>query len=88
MNRQLADHPYLAGDYSIADMACIGWIKPHKRQGQNLDDYPNLKRWYEAVMARPAVKAGMAVGAQRRGKPEDLKSNDAAHKLLFGKQPG
>jgi GST-like protein len=34
-------------------MACIGWIKPHKRQGQNLDDYPNLKRWYETVMARP-----------------------------------
>ena len=39
-------------------------------------------------MARPAVKAGMAVGAERRGKPEDLKSNDAAHNLLFGKRPG
>ena len=84
MNTQLGKSEYLAGDYSIADMACIGWIKPHKRQGQNLDDYPNLKRWFEAIMARPAVVAGMAVGAELRGKPEDLKTDDAAHAILFG----
>lgn len=84
MNAQLAETEYLAGDYSIADMACIGWIKPHKRQGQNLDDFPNLKRWYEVVMARPAVIAGMALGAEFRGRPEDLKTNDAAHSILFG----
>ena len=85
MNRQLERHEYLAGDYSIADMACIGWIRPHKRQGQNLDDFPNLKRWFEAVMARPAVIRGMAVGEERRGRPEDLKTNDSAHSILFGK---
>lgn len=84
MDTQLGKSEYLAGDYSIADMACIGWIRPHKRQGQNLDDFPNLRRWYEAVMAREAVKRGMAVGEDRRGKPEDLKSNDDAHSILFG----
>lgn len=84
MNTQLARTEYLAGEYSIADMACIGWIKPHKRQGQNLDDFPNLKRWFEALMARPAVIAGMAVGAELRGRPEDLKTDDAAHAILFG----
>lgn len=84
MNTQLGKTEYLAGVYSIADMACIGWIKPHKRQGQNLADFPNLKRWFEAVMARPAVKTGMALGAELRGRPEDLKTNDAAHAILFG----
>jgi len=88
MNLQLERHEYLGGDYSIADMACIGWIKPHKRQGQNLDDFPHLKRWFEAVMARPAVRRGMAVGEDRRGRPEDLKSNDGAHAILFGKGQG
>ena len=84
MNTQLARTEYLAGDYSIADMACIGWIKPHKRQGQNLDDFPNLKRWFDAIMARPAVIAGMALGAEFRGRPEDLKTNDEAYSILFG----
>lgn len=84
MNTQLARTEYLAGDYSIADMACIGWIKPHKRQGQNLDDFPNLKRWFETLMARPAVIVGMALGAEFRGRPEDLKTNDAAYAILFG----
>ena len=84
MNTRLGETEYLAGEYSIADMACIGWIKPHKRQGQNLDDFPNLKRWFEALMARQAVIAGMALGAEFRGKPEDLQNNDAAHSVLFG----
>ena len=84
MNTQLGKSEYLAGDYSIADMACIGWIKPHKRQGQDLNDFPNLKRWFEAIMARPGVAAGMAVGEEFRGRPEDLKTDDAAHAILFG----
>src|SRR5688572_12248983 len=46
MNRRLADREFLAGSYSIADMACYGWIVSHKRQGQNLDEVPNLKRWF------------------------------------------
>jgi GST-like protein len=55
MDTRLADRPYLAGDYSIADIACYPWIVPWQRQGQNLADFPNLKRWFEAIRARPAV---------------------------------
>ena len=85
MNRQLADNEYLAGDYSIADMACFGWIIPYKRQGQNLDEFPSLKRWFKAVGARPAVQRGTALGQEFRKKPSHLKDDDSAHDVLFGK---
>jgi GST-like protein len=55
MNKRLADHDYLAGEYSIADMACYPWIVPWERQGQKLSDFPHLQRWFEAIKARPAV---------------------------------
>ncbi len=54
MDRRLADRPFLAGEYSIADMACYPWILP-ERQAQNIDDFPHLKRWHAAIKARPAV---------------------------------
>lgn len=84
MDRRLSDREFLAGRYSIADMACYGWVVPWKRQGQNLDDLPHLKRWFETVGARPAVKRGMAVGEEKRKQPTDLKSDDRAHEILFG----
>ncbi len=63
MNRRLERLPFLAGeDYTIADIACWPWVVPHERQGQSLDDYPHLKRWFETIGARPAVQAGRAVG--------------------------
>src|SRR5438046_31136 len=55
LDRRLADRPYVAGDYSIADMASYPWIVPYERQGQKLEDFPNLKRWFETIRARPAV---------------------------------
>jgi GST-like protein len=55
MNKRLADHDYLAGEYSIADMACYPWVVPWERQGQKIADFPHLKRWLEAIAARPAV---------------------------------
>jgi GST-like protein len=55
LNKRLADRPFLAGDYSIADMASYPWIVPYERQGQKLEDFPHLKRWFEAIRARPAV---------------------------------
>ncbi|HYM32888.1 MAG TPA: glutathione S-transferase N-terminal domain-containing protein [Candidatus Cybelea sp.] len=61
MNRRLADTPYLAGEYSIADIASYPWIARHEWQGQKLEDFPHLKRWYDAIGARPAVKRGFAV---------------------------
>ena len=68
MNKRLADREFLAGAYSIADMACIGWIKPYQNQGQDLQEFPHLKRWFETIMARPAVERGMAVGKEEREK--------------------
>jgi GST-like protein len=55
LNARLADRPYIAGEYSIADIASYPWIVPHERQGQDIDQFPNLKRWFEAIKARPAV---------------------------------
>jgi GST-like protein len=56
LNRRLEGRDYAAGDYSIADMAIYPWIVPYERQGQKLEDFPNLKRWFEAIRARPAVE--------------------------------
>lgn len=56
LNKQLAGKDYIAGDYSIADMACYPWIVPHERQQQKLDDFPNLKVWFARMAARPAVQ--------------------------------
>jgi GST-like protein len=60
LNKRLADRPFVAGDYSIADMAIYPWIVPYERQGQKLTDFPNLKRWFESVRARPAVERAYA----------------------------
>jgi GST-like protein len=54
-DKRLADREYLAGDYSLADIASYPWIIPHARQCQNLDDFPHLKRWFAAIQARPAT---------------------------------
>ena len=83
MNKRLADRDFLAGDYSIADMASIGWVKPYKNQGQDLDDFPNLKRWFEAILARPAVERALAVGEERRN---NLAEDKDAQKVLFGQR--
>ena len=56
MNRRLSDRPFLAGDYSIADMASYPWVAIHERQHQKIDDFPNVKKWLDTIAARPAVK--------------------------------
>jgi len=81
MDRRLSDRPYLAGDYSIADIAAWPWVVPWKTQGQNMDDFPNLKRWFDAISARPAVERGRAVG---RELPRKNSMDDEARKVLFG----
>jgi GSH-dependent disulfide-bond oxidoreductase len=55
LDRRLSDREFVAGDYSIADIAAYPWIVPHERQEQNLADFPNVKRWFEAIQARPAT---------------------------------
>ncbi|MGE0213528.1 MAG: glutathione S-transferase family protein [Parvibaculaceae bacterium] len=84
MDKRLADRDFLAGKYSIADMACFSWIVSWKRLGQNLSKFPRLKAWFERIETRPAVKRGLAVGEEIRKRPTDLKTDDKAHAILFG----
>ncbi|GGC57175.1 glutathione S-transferase N-terminal domain-containing protein [Chelatococcus reniformis] len=83
LDRRLADHAFLADDYSIADMATFGWAKLWERQGQDINDFPHMRRWLEAIKARPAVQRGLAVNAEDRQKL-DLGKDQEARKLLFG----
>lgn len=61
LNRQLENHEFICGDYSIADVATFPWVASYEFQGLTLDHHPDLKRWFETVNQRPAVKRGMAV---------------------------
>ena len=61
MNTRLAGRQFLAGRYSIADMACVGWVRLAERMGQDLALFPNLQRWFETIRARPAVKHAFAI---------------------------
>jgi len=82
LDRRLGEVEYLAGDYSIADMANMPWLRSHERQGQDLADFPNVKRWYDALCARPAVQRGVEVLAERRKDP--AKMDDKARSIMFG----
>jgi GST-like protein len=55
LNKRLTDREFISGEYSIADMACHPWLVPHRAHGQNLGEFPHLKRWFETVRARPAT---------------------------------
>ncbi len=81
LDRRLASRAYLADDYSIADMACYPWIVPHERQRQKLEDFPNLKRWFEAIAQRPAVVRAYEQGKPFAGRPT---VNEESRKILFG----
>ena len=83
MNKRLADREFLAGDYSIADMASVGWTRSYKNQGQDLEDFPHLKRWFDAILARPAVERALAVGQERR---RNIADDKEAQKVLFGQR--
>lgn len=81
MDKRLAESEYLAGaEYSIADIAAYPWIRPHDNQGQDLDDYPHLARWFATIGEREAVQRGVAVLAESRQEGFDEK----ARELLFG----
>ena len=82
MDKRLGEVPYFAGDYGIADMAIYPWTRSHANHGVDLADYPNVKRWYEAIGARPAVQRGMQVLAERRKPVAQL--DDKARQNLFG----
>ena len=81
LDKRLADRPFIAGAYSIADMASYPWIVPYERQGQRLEDFPHLKRWFEAVANRPAVKRAYARAKEINTQPT---VSEEAKKILFG----
>jgi len=63
LNQRLSDRRYLAGDYSIADIACYPWIVPYEAQGQRLEEFPHLRRWFESIRERPATVRAYARAA-------------------------
>ncbi len=85
LNKRLADREFMAGDYSIADMASYPWIVPHEKQGQNLDDFPNLRRWFAAIRERPATQRAYALAKQINPAPV---VTEEARRVLFGQDAG
>jgi len=84
LNKRLADRAFMAGDdYTIADMASYPWIVPHERQGQKLEDFPNLKRWFEAIKARPATVRAYAI-VETVNPQAGVPMSDDAKKVMFG----
>jgi GST-like protein len=82
LNKRLADREFVAGDYSIADMACYPWTVSHERQSQNLDDFPHLKRWFNTIAARPATQRAYARAAEINVQP--TVDDKESRRLLFG----
>jgi GST-like protein len=84
LNKRLADREFVAGDfYSIADMASYPWVVPWKRQGQDIDDFPHVKRWLDAIGGRTATKRAYEIGDEIRP-PEQAQMTDEQKKILFG----
>ena len=82
LERRLGEAPYLAGDdYTIADIATFPWLRSHERQGVDLADYPNVKRWFDEIASRPAVERGVEVLADRRRAGP---ISDKEREMMFG----
>lgn len=82
LNKQLDGKDWVAGDYSIADMAIYPWIVPYEKQSQNLNDFPHLKRWFETMKQRPAVLKAYELA--QKINPETGPMTEEAKKILFG----
>ncbi len=81
LNNQLAGKDYIAGEYSIADMACYPWIVPHAKQQQNLNDFPHLKRWFNNIASRSAVIKAYEKAKEVSSEPT---VTEESQKILFG----
>src|SRR6202521_5142007 len=85
MDTRLKDRPYLAGEYSIADMASYPWVRPYKNQGQDLAEFPNLEKWFQRMHDRPAVAKAVKVGEELRAN-YNLATDKDAQAVLFGQR--
>ncbi len=83
LDKRLAGRDFVAGDYSVADIAIFGWMRDYA-SGRSLADFANARRWFDALSARPAVQRGVALGAELRVAPAQL--DQAARDTLFGKR--
>jgi GSH-dependent disulfide-bond oxidoreductase len=81
LDKRLADREFVAGGYSIADMASYPWIVPYERQGQKLDDFPNVKRWFETIRARPAIMRAYELAKKINVQPT---VSEESKSVLFG----
>jgi GST-like protein len=81
LDKQLFSREFIAGEYSIADIASYPWIVPHRKQGMNLDDFPNVRRWFEAIQARPAVQRAYEIAKHVNIAPVVTKESRS---ILFG----
>jgi GST-like protein len=84
MNRRLGGRDFLAGRYSIADMACVGWARCWERQGQDIDQFPHVKRWLDRILARPAVDRGIHIRVEAASKV-DIR-DPKVRAVLFGQR--
>ena len=84
LDKRLQGRDFVCGDYSIADMAIVGWAKSWEKQGQAIDETPNVKRWLETLLARPAVARGLGVKVD--APVLDLAQDKAAQAMLFGQR--
>ncbi len=82
IEKRLGEAEYLAGEYSIADIATFPWVRSHERQGVDIAELPNFVRWFEAIKVRPAVQRGLEVLRDERSKPEGM--DQRARDILFG----
>lgn len=86
LDRRLVDREFVAGDYSIADIAIWPWAVPHRLQGVDLAEFPNVKRWFDTVAARPAVEKGRRVGEELRQQNLGSPGADKQRAVLFGQR--
>ena len=81
LNRRLADRAFIAGDYSIADIACYPWVVPYEAQGQRLEEFPYLRRWFQTIRDRPATVRAYEKAASVN---TETTMTEAAKRILFG----
>jgi GST-like protein len=87
LNKRLAAREFIAGDYSIADMACYPWIVPHERQGQKLEDFPHLQHWFNAIKERPATVKAYALVQEVNPGAGGIRTEEE-RRILFGQTAG
>jgi GSH-dependent disulfide-bond oxidoreductase len=84
MNERLKDRRFLAGSYSIADMACVGWVRHAERHGETFKGFPHLKRWLAAMQARPTVQYGMHIPVEEASRVDI--NDPKVRAVLFGQR--